>query len=188
MQEWGKAREDGSNWRTNPIPILIIRKYPSWIKFPPSMGGKGRTSGDVQSICNLKTSFPTFLCRNQSLKTVIQQLLCIKGQWLWIILLKGRRWKVVRTRLHRFMLNWKHEDTWDKWEIWGKSERKNVICALSFSSCTKMWWLFYKYQISGHPPESWVLVDMLVIQHVVSAYSCDYLPAGLYLLPLPVLP
>jgi len=48
------------------------------------MGGKGRTSGDVQSICNLKTSFPTFLCRNQSLKTVIQQLLCIKGQWLWI--------------------------------------------------------------------------------------------------------
>lgn len=49
------------------------------------MGGKGRTSGDVQSICNLKTSFPTFLCRNQSLKTVIQQLLCTKGQWLWII-------------------------------------------------------------------------------------------------------
>lgn len=135
-----------------------------------------------------KHLFLLFSVEIKAWKLLYSNYFVSKGSGCGLFLLKGRRWKVVRTRLHRFMLNWKHEDTWDKWEIWGKSERKNVICALSFSSCTKMWWLFYKYQISGHPPESWVLVDMLVIQHVVSAYSCDYLPAGLYLLPLPVLP
>lgn len=85
------------------------------------------------------------------------------------------------------MLNWKYKDAWDKWEIRVKREEKCDWCALSFSKLHKTV-TAHRYLFSGHPSEFWVLVDILVIHHVVSASSCDDLVAGLCLLHLPVLP
>lgn len=108
----------------------------------------------------------------------------LKGSGCGLFSLKSTRWHLLRSRLYRFMPNWKWEKNWDYQVIWGKSDREKVNqCAFCFSSCTKQWW---RCSTSTNSQvtflNSGVLVDMLIIVCLVPTYSYNYLLGGSYLL------